>query len=765
MTDLPKKHRIAGLDFANFGKARSTKIPTARTAGKIHKPKMRWRRIAIDAGVLALIILIAYATSLFGGFVFNDHYIDKFIAIRIGDENFWSNLVLKGISQPLSQPWITASFAFDLQSFGLEAIWYHIVNMLLHFLCCFYFYILIYRLVKHFWPQEANEEPLHAVPLLAAALLACHPLACESVGHIAGRPATIMACNFFLAINFFLSGFLSTKVRVVLRNYIFSFSFYLMAIFSDCQGLALPAVMFLLALLLKAPGLSYKNWFQKKWADFIFVGFLAFLGPLSALHGFNTDFSNGFASPLPNSLVYILSQFRGLIVYYLRCLLVPLGLSIYPPFVTASDAIDPLAILGIIAIAIAFYLVYKLRNEPLAAFGLGIAVISFLPPIFFIQNEIAADRRFYLCIAGLALLFAVKLKYWLAPGQKDYRIRICACLLIVMFSMITAARNCDFLSDINLFTAATRVNNKDAWAKGMLALSLVNANRADRAIAMAHEAIKINKDCQPAYLALGEAHLPSKSDSHGAQAMYKSARGELEIALSLAKTQHLGPSQLFESQTSLASALVELGEYQKAKALAGEALTVNPSSVLLNLILGRSLNALGKYMDALRCLDKGFTRDQTNPDYMEPLAEAALGVGTASTISAAYNIAETGLGVKPTSHLHLLLARAAFAMKKIPESIKWTETLLQENPNNAQAMYLHSFQLILMRQMAEAKKLRTQALELDPDLKVKMPILIVNKKNNTVIHLENLPVPNYPEAKYPAPNYIHPLNQSASKQK
>lgn len=752
MTDPPKKHILTGLDIANLGKARPTRIPSARSTSKIHKykQKIRWRRLAIDAAILAVIISITYAYSCLGGFVFNDHYIDKLITIRAADESFWSNLVMKAISQPLSQPWIIAGFAFDLQNFGLETVWYHIVNIILHFLSCFYFYILSYRLAKHFWSTGADEAPLHAVPLLAAALFACHPLACESVAHITGRPATVTACNFLLALNFFLSGFWATKTFSALRNYVFSFIFFILAVFSDCQGLAIPAVMLLLALLLKDTNLSYTNWLKIKWADFVFVAFFAILAALSPVSGFTADLSNGFALPLPTRLVYIASQFRALITYYWRCFFVPLGLSVYPPFVTANGALDIFSILGLIVIAAGFYYIYKWRKEPLAAFGLSLGVISFLPAIFFIQNEIAADRRFYLCIAGLSLLFAAKLKFWLTPQQKDHRIRLCALLVIIAFSGITAARTWDFQSDIDLLLAARRVNEKDAWAAGMLALSLVNTHKIKEGIINAKEAIKMNQTCQPAYLALGKAQMPIKSEERGAIEKYKLAKDDFEKALSLARSQHLGTLQLFDSQVSLASALIELNEYTQAKALAAESLLVAPNSIRLDLIMGRSLNGLGQYPEALQYLDKAYSRDSTNPDLIEPLIEANLGVGAASTISTAYNIAKMGLKVKPSPKLHLLLARAAFAMRQIGESIRWTNTVLQEEPNNPQAMYLSSFQLPLMGRLEAAKKLRARALKLEPHLKTKMPLLLVNKQNNTVMRVENLPeLNNPPRANYP----------------
>ena len=116
--------------------------------------------------------------------------------------------------------------------------------------------------------------------------------------------------------------------------------------------------------------------------------------------------------------------------------------------------------------------------------------------------------------------------------------------------------------------------------------------------------------------------------------------------------------------------------------------------------------------------------------------EAALGVGTASTISTAYHIAQLGLKIKSTTNLHILMARAAFAMAQFDESMKWNDTALHEAPNNAQAIYLRSFQLFILHQSKQAQKWRAHALMLDPDLKTKMRVLAVNKEKNTVVDLE-----------------------------
>ncbi len=206
MTETPKKPINQGIDISRFAKARPTRIPSGLSVTELRPLRTNYQRLAIDAGILCLIILIAYGVSVIGGFVFNDHYINNFLGIQLSEDSFWSNLTIKAISQPLSQPWIIASFVYDLQNFATDASWYHIVNLILHFLSCFIFYLFVYTLARYFWQDDGQREPVHEIALFAAALLACHPLSSEAVAHIVGRQATLTACNFFLCLDFFYLG-------------------------------------------------------------------------------------------------------------------------------------------------------------------------------------------------------------------------------------------------------------------------------------------------------------------------------------------------------------------------------------------------------------------------------------------------------------------------------------------------------------------------------------------------------------------------------
>ncbi len=257
----------------------------------------------------------------------------------------------------------------------------------------------------------------------------------------------------------------------MLCNYLWTFFFLLQALLCGVQALAIPAIMLSLAMLLKPVNISLRDWGKHKWGEFFVACFLLLLVSIIAMRGFSADFSNGFMLPLQSWQTYLASQFYGLITYYLRCFLLPFGLSILPPYSIAGGFVYPVAILGVLVLLLGAYGIYKFRKLPLAAAGLAIALLSYLPFIFFRQNEIIADWRFYIPMAGLCLFIATVLKPWWIDWQSNKKIKVCGLLLLVLFSTLSILRSIDFRSDVTLFKSAIRVNEKDTSAEGMLALA------------------------------------------------------------------------------------------------------------------------------------------------------------------------------------------------------------------------------------------------------------------------------------------------------
>lgn len=359
------------------------------------------------------------------------------------------------------------------------------------------------------------------------------------------------------------------------------------------------------------------------------------------------------------------------------------------------------------------------------------------------QNEIVADWRFYLPITGLSLFVASTLKPWLFDWKSNNKIKASMIVLLALLITGTVLRSLDFRSDITLFKSATKVNPGDAWANGMLGLALVKAHREAKGVDLAKKAIALDKACQPAYYALGTAYTPVKKNLPTALAGFKEARGYLEKAYSLAKSQHLGILAIFETERDLASVLAYLGEYKAAKELAEKALKINPNSVVLNLIMGKSLNADGEYLKALIHLNKVYQHDSMNPDFVEPVVQAELGIASPQLINAAYNTAKMGISVCPTDRLRVYLAQAALATGRLSEALQFSKLALHAMPADPATMYLSSFIQRAFGQHAIAKSLKERALAADPNLPKEMKIFVLNKDRTDIVPLEEI----YPLAK------------------
>ncbi len=165
---------------------------------------------------------------------------------------------------------------------------------------------------------------------------------------------------------------------------------------------------------------------------------------------------------------------------------------------------------------------------------------------------------------------------------------------------------------------------------------------------------------------------------------------------------------LFETKRDLAAILIELGEYKAAKELAQQALIINPDSVLLNLTMGKICNASGDYVSALIHLNKVYQRDSLNPDFIEPLIEAELGMGSPHLINAAYNTAKMGITVCPSHKMRIFLARTALATGRLNEGLQWSKAAVKEAPNDPAALYVYSFVLRASGQHKIAEELKSE---------------------------------------------------------
>lgn len=714
-----KKAKVVTGIKADLSNARPTKIPQAKVKSTVFEGEpISFKTIGIHLGIIVAIVAVTYVISMFGKFVFQDQFLEEVLSSRLAQDSFWSQLILRMAAAPLSQSWLIFGFAQDFQAFGVQPAWYHFVNVVLHAASCLYFYCLVFLIARRHHRADEPKQFVYQVPLIASAMLACHPLAAESVAHITGREGVLVACNYFLALIAFVFAFWAKTVGKMLTGYLISILFFVMGIWSGPVALSIPAAGLCVMLLLRPDYVTRKEWLAETWPEIAVLLLLIIGACLLPLLGVSTDFANNVGAPIPAAGVYLATQFKALLVYYLRCFVVPAGLSVLPPFLPASGWFDPFTWLGAAVIGLTGWALYKLKRNLLPAFGLCIFLTSFLPPALLVQSELVADRRFYVPLAGLCLTVAWYIvKDTVARPVARVVVPVVLCLVL---SGLTIWRNTDWFSDLSLWRAALTTNQTDPYAKAMLARALLEAGKVDEAKKEGEFSIGVDKDNPVANLVMGRIKLDAKLDSE--------AQGFFATAVRSASERRSGVLYLREAQIGLATAFSNAGQFDQAKDVSQALLLADRNNIQGNLLMGKSLIGLNQPMLALNFLNTGYKMDQSNVSYLEPIAEAGLATGVDSLVGSAYGASSAALQVAPTQKVKIIYAKAALMIGRFSESESMLDTLVKEQPNNAEFLYLKSLAEKEQGKTKDAEALSKKALSLDPKIKDKVKIKIFTER-------------------------------------
>jgi tetratricopeptide (TPR) repeat protein len=724
--DKPKKPKtVPWTDLATAGKGRSSQIPgVARTAQEVHEVPVTGKTILIHLAILAAVTILAYMPSFWGEFVFTDAYLINSFQDKVADPTFWTNLIASSVVSPLSQGWLKTGFATDISTFHYGAFWYHAVNVALQIMGVSYFYVLVFRLARHFRNQDLSDRLPYYQSFFTALLFACHPLLVESVAYISGRSGVLVGCNCFLALGLFLFGYWSLETRNAIIANVGAIAATLMAVASSPDGLAIPFAIVALGLLLKPKDKNWLDWFDENGAETIIWGLFAIALPLTAKLPFKLEFSNTFGMPPLPATEYLASQFKGFATYYLRTALVPFGLSVDPPYFVANGWVDPGTICGIVVFIGLLYAIYANRTKFSISFPLALVIAGFIPSILVIRKEIYSDSHFYISVAGVCMLIG-----WLlvrrieTPSIKAY---LPSALICTLLFGLTVWRGFDWQTSSNLWQSTARVDGTDVRAQAMLAAVSLEKGDTAKAKETAQKILEKHPDNQLANLVLADCYL--------AESQYGKAKSQFTTARKLVQDQNLGDYEQLLTLDGLAETLVDNKDYLEAQRVLALLVVQEPGSIKTNLLLGKALIGAGQPLLALRYLNIGFKLDPLNASYLQPITEACLATGVPSLAGSAYGAARRGMKIIPTPDFGLLYARSALSISHFGEALQVLDSMLGdknqnkvEPPIKAQALYLKSIALKELGNMPDSKACLDLAHVIDPDIEKKLKVNIFSK--------------------------------------
>ncbi|MGA3027214.1 MAG: tetratricopeptide repeat protein [Bryobacteraceae bacterium] len=387
-----------------------------RTAAAAHpsSPAPLLDRFRWQAGLLALLVLIAYANSLASSFHFDDAAI--FANPSILKPGFGWGIFRLEQTRPLTY----LTFHWNYLVGGQNPVLYHWVNLLLHAANSILVLVLARRYLS---PFTAG---------CVAVLFALHPLQTESVTYVYAR-STLLSTHFALWVLWFHAR----------GKYLGSALLFGLSLLAKEETIALPGFLLLLDLFVRRrPRIGY-------YAALAAIAGLAACRLSYAIHASPVDPGVGRVRGIP-AASYLLTQSRVLWIY-LRLMIAPLGLnldrdvplstSLLSPWTTLA-AILALALLG----AALLWLAWKKHSEA-ALWALGFFVLISPSSSIVAQADVIFEHRTYLPMicATMALGFLLE-----AVPRAKLAIAFAA-LIPVMFAA-TISRNADWHDEKTLWT-------------------------------------------------------------------------------------------------------------------------------------------------------------------------------------------------------------------------------------------------------------------------------------------------------------------------
>ncbi len=198
----------------------------------------------------------------------------------------------------------------------------------------------------------------------AAGLFACHPLVSEVISYIPAREMGLVGTNYFLSMFLFFAAFVARSPVKMVLLYAAMFACAVMAALSGPASVTIPLALLCLAALAKPVDMKWKEFSQLRWPDLTVIAIIAAAFIYLITLGIPTTLNNGIGLATLPFDQYLASEFKAFVTYFLRCFLVPGGLSVEPPLVVATGFTDPLALLGVAAVGGIAFLAYRYRTIP-----------------------------------------------------------------------------------------------------------------------------------------------------------------------------------------------------------------------------------------------------------------------------------------------------------------------------------------------------------------------------------------------------------------
>jgi len=387
-------------------------------------------------------------------------------------------------------PLTTLSFAIDASLFGMNPMYFHLINILLHLInVVLAFYLVFYLTRKQF------------MAFIIAFLFALHPMHVESVVWIAERKDVLYTAFFLLSLIFYCSYLEKAQNKKFL---LYCFAAFLLSLLSKSAAVTLPLVLLVIDFY-KGRKINKKTIIEK--VPFFLLSFLFGILSISSQH----VFGEGSVSLSIYNITDKIFMASYSVCFYLIKFFVPFRLSaVHPLPVKAGGFLPLIYYLSMMIVPVLAALLYFLfRNKKKQAvikkeiiFGLlfflvTISLIVSLP----VGRAVVAERYTYVPYIGMAFIVVSLTEYYNTKFKDKFRILFIASSVIVLgiFAVVSFQRCKSWKSSIVLFSDVINKYPDYPEAYNNRGLELFYQGKNEEADKDYSQSIRIKKDYAEAY--------------------------------------------------------------------------------------------------------------------------------------------------------------------------------------------------------------------------------------------------------------------------
>ena len=492
------------------------------------------------------------------------------------------------------RPVVMVSYVVNFVLGGTDSPGWHAFNLLIHLSCT----VLVGLLAWHLTRDRQAQW-------VAALLFGLHPVVAEPVNYVSSRSES-MALLFGLGCIFV---YLAARDR-------FAWSAASVGLFAASLGckatgmLALPVIL----LFEWSKGRLATSW--RQWAP---------LAAMAALYVFVVRHlwdEALFTSPLRDQSTQLLTQVKA-ISYYLKLLLVPVGLTIEHAFDASSSWKEAVVVSSCGLLASALWLMTRSVGLRPWAYLLAWPLLALLPTMVVPLNVLVSEHRLYPVLAGVALLAGVASASW--PWGRSRPLIIVG---LALFCILSFGRNQAWASEESVWTEAARHGSIRAHVR----LGVHYRQQGDLVRAEQHLRAALSRvpSHAPALNNLGNVRR-QQGDTAEAQHLYEASlgilpsypealinlaslhvqQGDQEKALALyERATRIAPDH-HEGWNNLGTLHLKRGEADAARAALEQGLRRRPESVRMLYNLSGAYEMLGQTVRALDLLRQAVGYDQS----------------------------------------------------------------------------------------------------------------------------------------------------------